>query len=155
MPSRKRRQRGGTNSAVQQQQQTQQQRRQQQETRTPWEKYCARLTEEKVLEHSLEFAHYTKIQRDKIMKKTKQRRFRLHYGVSAKPVAALIKDLPPQNNHFKLYDLLMVLSFVKSYNTEEVQVANQRICVNKVNKCVIYYLTSIQLLKSEKFVSVN
>ena len=86
---------------------------------------------EKVLGHGLEFADYMKIQRDKIMKKTKQRRFRLHYGVSAKAVAALIKDLPPQNNHFKLYDLLMVLSFVKSYNTEEVQAANWRVCDDK------------------------
>ena len=44
----------------------------------------------------------------------------------------------------------MVLRFVKNYNIEEVQATNWRVCVDKVNNCVIYYLKSIQLLKSKK-----
>ena len=58
------------------------------------------------------------------MKRTKQWRFRLQYVVSVKAVTALIKDLTLQNKYFKLCDLLMVLSFIKSYNTEEIHMRN-------------------------------
>ena len=53
------------------------------------------LTEEKILEYGLEFAKFTKIQIKKIIIETNRKSFRNHYGVGAKAVAALVKDLPP------------------------------------------------------------
>lgn len=122
-----------------------------QETLTRWKEYCYSLTEERVLECGLEFSNYTKKHQDKVNIETNWRRFGSHFGVGAKAVTALVKDLPLQwERDFKLYDLFISLSFAKMYNTEEVHARNWRVWSNKVKNCVKCYFRKIQLLKSKK-----
>ena len=107
------------------------------------------LTEEKILEYGLEFAKFTKIQIKKVIIETNRKRFRNHYGVGAKAVAALVKDLPP-SKCFNLYDLLMAINFAKTYNTKAVQSGSWTVCVNKLKKSIKCYFEDIQLLKNKK-----
>ena len=58
-------------------------------------------------------------------------RSRSHYSVDHEAIAAMIKDLPQQDN-FVLYDLFLALSFANNYNTEEVHASNWRVCPDKV-----------------------
>jgi len=103
------------------------------------------------LELGLEFVNYDKYHQDQVKMEANRRKFRAHYCIGAKAVAALIKDLPPQNpKEFKIYDLFMTLSFVKNYNCAEVHGGNWRVCTDKVKKSVKCYFQKIQLLKKKK-----
>ena len=107
---------------------------------TAWKEYLDHLTEERVLELGLGFANYNKDKQNRINMEANRRKFRAHYCIGAKAVAALIKDLPPQNpKEFKINDLFMTLSFVKNYNSTEVHSGNWRVCTDKVKNSVKCY----------------
>lgn len=113
-----------------------------------WKAYCARLTEERVLELGLEFANYSEHQQSRVQIDTNRTRFRAHNSVGPKAIAALIKDLPPQKK-FVLYELFMALSFANTYNSEEVHAGNWAMCPDKVKDCVEFYLKKKQFLKNK------
>ena len=127
----------------------QQQLEQQQETQTEWEAYCFHLTKDRVLECGLQFVNYNKNQQKRVNMDTNITRFRSHYGVGHEAIAAMIEDLPQQDN-FVLYNLFLVLSFFNNYNTEEVHASNWRVCPDKVKDCVKRYFKQKQSLKSKK-----
>mmetsp|Transcript_52369 Transcript_52369/g.59316 ORF Transcript_52369/g.59316 Transcript_52369/m.59316 type:complete len:109 (+) Transcript_52369:62-388(+) len=105
-----------------------------------WKKYCSKLTIDKVLTHGLLFAKYNIKKQQNLRAAAKLTKFRSHYCVGPKAVTIFIKDLPLQGKYnFILIGLFMVLSFLKSYNVNEVHGNNWECCSDKVKKEVKRY----------------
>jgi len=90
--------------------------------------------------------------RQKCRKELSERRFRAHYGVGSRAIAALIADIRHFQPHrpFQLKFLFMTLYWMKQYDTEEVMASRWGYGERHCREVVRDYVSRIQALKHTK-----
>ena len=106
------------------------------------------VSEDDVLFYGLLYVGFDELRQKKVKPDKNVERFRCFYGVGHKAVAALIKDLP--STDFDLRKLLLVLNYLKTYNTGTVMSGWWGVNEDTVRRQVKDYLKKIQELKKKK-----
>ncbi len=105
-----------------------------------------------VMSYGLHIAGFSK---QNVTEKLNMQRFRSHFGVRPKAIAAILNDLPNQENEQKqkkVERVMMTLCWLKLYETEPVMAGRWRHCEELCRDTIKDVLSRLQSLKEKKII---
>lgn len=118
------------------------------------------VTPDEILREGLEIGGFGLKRQQKVTRKTLLRRFKAFYGSNPIVYAEIIEDLQTTQcekahvapNKISVEKLLLAMSFLKCYQSEEVRAGSSKYTEKTVRKWGWFYARKIQALKEEKIV---